>query len=279
MKCKSECEVIDMYHFTDKRIKMISVICFLFLWMALPGLTAFGAEVPGGGAAVDGTIRDVDSSEIAKGSEMVSAPAAPGGASTSEEANVSDRAGTPDRTDVSGAASAPDGTGTSREVTGSDAPVSDGPVGSQAPHKLDSPNIQTGDLRVSDAAPAASGSPVLTCGSSKMASLSKEVSDKHMVPKGDSLGMFITTGYCSCEECSAGFSLTYSGTVPRANHTISADISLFPIGTQLIIGDIIYTVEDIGSNVIGTHIDIYYDNHEDAIAHGKQSQEVFTVRS
>ena len=56
------------------------------------------------------------------------------------------------------------------------------------------------------------------------------------------------------------------------------DISLFPIGTRLIIGDIVYTVEDIGSNVIGEHIDIYYDNHEEAMNHGKQLQEVFTVQ-
>lgn len=89
--------------------------------------------------------------------------------------------------------------------------------------------------------------------------------------------MFVTTGYCICEECSGGFDLTYSGTVPQARHTISADITRFPIGTRLMIHDIIYTVEDIGSNVIGEHIDIYYDNHEDAVAHGKQIEEVFMV--
>lgn len=92
-----------------------------------------------------------------------------------------------------------------------------------------------------------------------------------------SLGMFTTTGYCNCEACSGGHSLTYAGTVPQANHTISADLELFPLGTKLMIGDVIYTVEDMGSSVSGNKVDIYYDNHESAVAHGMQTQEVFFV--
>lgn len=96
-------------------------------------------------------------------------------------------------------------------------------------------------------------------------------------PQGTSLGIFTVTGYCNCDLCSAGSHLTYSGTEPQADHTISADITLFPIGTKLKIGDIIYTVEDIGSNVVDKKIDIYYATHEEALAHGTQQLEVFTV--
>lgn len=96
--------------------------------------------------------------------------------------------------------------------------------------------------------------------------------------KGDSLGTFTTTGYCNCEKCCpAGWTLTYSGTVPKASHTISADITQYPIGTKLMIGDTVYTVEDVGSHVSDNWIDVYYDTHEDAIAHGKQEAEVFSV--
>lgn len=96
--------------------------------------------------------------------------------------------------------------------------------------------------------------------------------------KGESLGIFTTTGYCTCTQCcSAGWTLTYSGTVPKANHTISADINHYPIGTRLMIDDVIYTVEDIGTHVEGSWVDIYYDNHDDAVAHGMKQQEVFTV--
>ncbi len=95
--------------------------------------------------------------------------------------------------------------------------------------------------------------------------------------QGASLGMHITTGYCTCELCCSGSGLTYSGTVPKANHTISADLELYPIGTRLMIDGIIYTVEDMGSSVQDHMIDIYYDNHEDAVAHGMKTQEVFAV--
>ena len=94
-----------------------------------------------------------------------------------------------------------------------------------------------------------------------------------------SLGMFTTTGYCNCEQCSGGHSLTYAGTAPRAEHTLSADLNLFPIGTQLMLDGIIYTVEDMGSSVNGNIIDIFYDCHQDAEAHGMQIQEVFAIPS
>lgn len=96
--------------------------------------------------------------------------------------------------------------------------------------------------------------------------------------RGESLGMFTTTGYCNCSECnSSGFTRTWSGTVPAASHTIAADLDQYPIGTRLMIGDIIYTVEDMGPDVSGSRIDIYYDNHDDAVAHGMKTEEVFTV--
>lgn len=97
------------------------------------------------------------------------------------------------------------------------------------------------------------------------------------LPEGTSLGMFSVTGYCNCDLCSSGSQLTYSGTMPQAGHTISADISLYPIGTKLRIKDIIYTVEDIGSNVVQNKVDIYYDTHEEALAHGTQQMEVFLI--
>lgn len=93
-----------------------------------------------------------------------------------------------------------------------------------------------------------------------------------------SLGIFKITGYCSCDICSAGHELTYSGTVPKANHTIDADLTLFPVGTRLRINDIIYTVEDKGSSVKGNTLDIYYDTHEEALANGVYDAEVFLVQ-
>lgn len=95
--------------------------------------------------------------------------------------------------------------------------------------------------------------------------------------KGKSLGIFKTTAYCPCKNCSGGNGLTYSGTVPQANHTISADISVLPIGTKVMIGDTVYTVEDIGGGVKGNTIDIFFNTHQEALNYGVQKREVFSV--
>ena len=93
--------------------------------------------------------------------------------------------------------------------------------------------------------------------------------------KGELLGVFTTTGYCNCEKCSGGHALTYSGTVPTAKHTISADLNQYPIGTKLWIDGTVYTVEDMGSAVNGRKLDIYYATHDEALAAGMYTAEVF----
>ncbi len=93
------------------------------------------------------------------------------------------------------------------------------------------------------------------------------------------LGEFTVTGYCGCDTCSGGHNLTYSGTVPKANHTLSADLTILPIGSKVWIDGIIYTVEDMGGNVNGNIVDIFYDNHEDAISHGTTTSEVYLIES
>ncbi|MCC8026799.1 MAG: 3D domain-containing protein [Clostridium sp.] len=96
-------------------------------------------------------------------------------------------------------------------------------------------------------------------------------------PKEFSLGTFKITGYCNCEICSGGHNLTYSGTVPTPNHTVSADLSRYPLGTKLKVGGTVYTVEDMGSSVNGNTLDIFYSSHEEALAKGTYTAEVFLV--
>lgn len=61
--------------------------------------------------------------------------------------------------------------------------------------------------------------------------------EKAPEPKESSLGTFTITGYCGCDICSSGHGFTYSGTVPMPNHTLSADLTKFPLGTKLRIKD------------------------------------------
>lgn len=128
---------------------------------------------------------------------------------------------------------------------------------------------------------------VITCGTGEEASASENVviagdaakpqSSGESQVQVRSLGMFTTTGYCNCPLCSGGHNLTYSGTVPQSEHTLSADLDLFPLGTRLMINGTVYTVEDMGSSVDGNKVDIYYASHEEAVAHGTKQEEVFIV--
>ncbi len=137
-------------------------------------------------------------------------------------------------------------------------PLSTGGSASESDEKTDT-------VKAAEAEPKKADSPV------------SETASSTEWKKGPSLGIFTITGYCSCSICSGGWGLTYSGTVPQANHTISADLDVFPIGTKLMIDGIVYTVEDKGSNVNGGHIDIYFATHEEAVGYGTQTAEVFAV--
>ncbi len=93
--------------------------------------------------------------------------------------------------------------------------------------------------------------------------------------KGASLGLFSATAYCPSKSGKIG--RTYSGTVPTARHTLSADITLLPIGTKVMIDDVIYTVEDTGSSIKGNKIDIFFGSREEALNFGRQTKELFAV--
>lgn len=95
---------------------------------------------------------------------------------------------------------------------------------------------------------------------------------------GEYLGEFKATGYCNCQKCSGGHTKTYSGTIPKANHTLSADLNKFPIGTKLVINGITYTVEDKGSSVNGNKVDIYFATHAEALAFGTKTVDVYAAK-
>ena len=88
------------------------------------------------------------------------------------------------------------------------------------------------------------------------------------------LGNFTLTAYCNCAQCcgTAG-NLTASGTVPAAGHTVA--MAGVPFGTQLSINGNIYTVEDLGTPY--GHVDIFFDNHADALSFGLQYADVYQV--
>lgn len=101
------------------------------------------------------------------------------------------------------------------------------------------------------------------------------------------LGEFKITAYCSCVRCCSiwaknrpldenGKEIVYtaSGERAEAGKTIAVDTSVIPFGTEVRIGDTVYTAQDTGSAVKGNVIDVYFDSHEDAVRHGVKRLEV-----
>lgn len=113
--------------------------------------------------------------------------------------------------------------------------------------------------------------------------LKQEVKQEEWKP----LGEFKVTAYCSCVRCCSiwaknrpldenGKEIVYtaSGERAEAGKTIAVDTSVIPFGTEVRIGDTVYTAQDTGSMVKGNVIDIYFDSHESAVKHGAKYLEV-----
>lgn len=93
-----------------------------------------------------------------------------------------------------------------------------------------------------------------------------------------SLGTFKLTAYCPCYHCSSGWGrMTSSGKTARPHHTIAVDPNVIAEGTRIRINGETYVAEDVGGGVKGKHIDIFYENHSDALNFGVRYAEVFVV--
>ena len=111
-------------------------------------------------------------------------------------------------------------------------------------------------------------------------------------PEPESLGEFVLTAYCPCVKCCGEWSAehpsrvgtdyiqkTASGTIPTAGRTISVDTSVIPFGTTVIIRGHEYVVEDRGGAIKGNKIDIFFDDHDEALEFGRQTAEVFITNN
>ena len=93
-----------------------------------------------------------------------------------------------------------------------------------------------------------------------------------------SLGEFTVTAYCGGECCCGVWAdedcTTASGAKAVEGVTIAADTNILPFGTTVRIGGTEYTVQDTGGAMKGNRIDLYFDNHEDALEYGRRTMEV-----
>lgn len=92
---------------------------------------------------------------------------------------------------------------------------------------------------------------------------------------GTYLGTYTATAYCACSKCCGKSNgITASGTKATQGRTIAAP-STFAFGTELVIDGHTYVVEDRGGSISGKRIDIYFENHSDAVNFGRQKVEVY----
>ncbi|MBR5420317.1 MAG: SH3 domain-containing protein [Lachnospiraceae bacterium] len=91
--------------------------------------------------------------------------------------------------------------------------------------------------------------------------------------------LFIVTAYCPCKICCGKYSPevrggephTATGTIPEEGRTIAVDPSVIPYGSLVEIeGMGTYVAEDCGGGIKKNHIDVYFENHEDAKQFGKK---------
>lgn len=110
-------------------------------------------------------------------------------------------------------------------------------------------------------------------------------------PLLESLGEYRITAYCPCEICCGNWAknrptdengnllvYTASGELAVEGVTIAADTSILPFGTEVIIDGNKYIVQDRGRVIKNNRIDVYFENHQDALEFGVQYKEVFIKR-
>lgn len=103
-----------------------------------------------------------------------------------------------------------------------------------------------------------------------------------------SLGKFTLTAYCSCPKCCGqyaynrpvdeyGNEIVYGSIGVRlvAGISIAVDPRVIPYGSDVVINGHTYTAHDTGGAINGHRIDVYFDNHQDALNFGVQYAEVF----
>lgn len=89
-------------------------------------------------------------------------------------------------------------------------------------------------------------------------------------------GVFTVTAYCPCEKCCGAYANGYTATGAKAAQgvTVAADPAVLPMGTEIELDGHTYTVQDTGGAIAGNRLDLYFDNHEDALRWGVQEKMV-----
>lgn len=103
------------------------------------------------------------------------------------------------------------------------------------------------------------------------------------VVKPVNLGEFKLTAYCSCFICCGVWAnnrpngIVYGaiGEELKEGYSIAVDPTVIPYNSEVIINGKTYEAQDCGGAIKGNRIDVYFENHNDALEFGVQYAEVF----
>lgn len=108
-----------------------------------------------------------------------------------------------------------------------------------------------------------------------------EVTTEELI-ESNYLGTFCVTAYCGCSECCGAYAEGRGDVVTGAigeplttGYSIAVDPNVIPLGSTITIDGQEYKAQDTGGAIQGNRLDMYFDNHEDAIQFGVQYMEVW----
>lgn len=98
-----------------------------------------------------------------------------------------------------------------------------------------------------------------------------------------SLGEFKLTAYCPCSKCCGqwannrpnGIVYGATGEELKEGYSIAVDPTVISYGTEVIINGSTYKAQDCGGAIKGNRIDVYFNNHQDALNFGVQYAQVY----
>lgn len=97
-------------------------------------------------------------------------------------------------------------------------------------------------------------------------------------PEFECIGTYKLTAYCGCGKCSSGTGITSTGAHAREGYTVAVDPDVIQYGTRLSIDNNYYVAEDCGGDIKGARIDIYFDDHDEALKFGVKYIDVYVWR-
>lgn len=109
-----------------------------------------------------------------------------------------------------------------------------------------------------------------------------EVTTEETIVESNYLGTFTVTAYCGCSQCCGAYAEGRGDVVTgaigeplTAGYSIAVDPNVIALGSTVYINGQEYKAQDTGGAIKGNRIDMYFDNHAEAVEFGVQYMEVY----